>query len=151
MFQPPVLSPGSDMLEQEPEEVKLGCRATGEASEYRSPRRVACGKSQRQTSKPQAYVSTVGHNKIGATAGKRSQGSEGVWYPLRPRLGFKHAAEHSQCLDIPELAVMGQPGEDDERGEDSQEKGMRKGDPHNWGGLCQRQEGGLFIYLLRYY
>ena len=25
MFQPPVLSPGSDMLEQEPEEVKLGC------------------------------------------------------------------------------------------------------------------------------
>lgn len=26
MFQPPVLSPGSDMLEQEPEDVKLGCR-----------------------------------------------------------------------------------------------------------------------------
>lgn len=26
MFQPPVLSPGSDILEQEPEEVKLGYR-----------------------------------------------------------------------------------------------------------------------------
>lgn len=37
MFQPPVLSPGSDMLEQEPEEVKLGCRTNRSSVRTRFP------------------------------------------------------------------------------------------------------------------
>lgn len=59
-----------------------------------------------QTQKAHTYISTVGHHEIGSAVRKRP---EGVWQPLRPRLGFEHAAEHRQGLNIPEPAVMRQP------------------------------------------
>lgn len=45
MFQPPVLNPGSDMLEQDPEEVKLGWKEE-EHTSVRAPShcKVTCGK-----------------------------------------------------------------------------------------------------------
>lgn len=49
----------------------------------------------------------MGHHKIRRTVGKRPKG---VWYPLRPRLGFEHATEHCQRLDIPEPAIVSQQG-----------------------------------------
>lgn len=70
------------------------------------------------------------HHKVRGTAGK---GSEGVGYSLRPRLGFKHTAEHGQSLDIPESAVVSQPGGKNER--KSQEKRYRKDNCHSCGGL----------------
>lgn len=84
----------------------------------------------------------MGHHEVRGTAGKRP---EGVWYSLRPRLGFKHAAEHSQCLDIPELAVMSQPGEQMRGEKTSQEKGRRKGKNHNRSGLLPQGEGGRIL------
>ena len=123
MFQPPVLNPGSDILEQEPEDVKLGCRANRSSMRVPFPVTATSGKSQTHTRTPPTYVSTVGHHKVRWAAGKRP---EGVWYPLRPRLGFKHAAEHSQRLHVPEPAVMSQPGEKgDRRGEGMRRAGGR--------------------------
>jgi hypothetical protein len=66
----------------------------------------------------------VGYYKIRRTVRKRR---EGVWYPLRLRLGFKHAAEHSQGLNIPELAIMSQPEKNRERKQNKSRGGMEEG------------------------
>lgn len=65
----------------------------------------------------------MGHHKIRRTVGKRPKG---VWYPLRPRLGFEHATEHCQCLDIPEPAIVSQPEEKVRGKKTSQEEGLRR-------------------------
>lgn len=66
-----------------------------------------------------AYIATVGHHESGRPAGKRP---EGGWYSLRPRLSFKHTAEHGQGLHIPEPAIMSQPAAK-EKGEDNPSEG----------------------------
>lgn len=65
----------------------------------------------------------MGHHKIRRTVGKRPKG---VWYPLRPRLGFEHATEHCQCLDIPEPAIVSQPEEKVRGKKTSQEEGLTR-------------------------
>ena len=65
----------------------------------------------------------MGHHKIRRTVGKRPKG---VWYPLRPRLGFEHTTEHGQRLNIPELAIMSQPEEKVRGKKTSEEEGLRQ-------------------------